>query len=81
MCGRYRLSRRKQILEEQFVAISDDADWRPRYNIAPTQFVPAVRQNARSTNREISMIRWGLVPSWAKFFGYSISVTRILASS
>src|ERR1039457_5381470 len=59
MCGRYRLSRRKQILEEQFAAISDDADWRPRYNIAPTQFVPAVRQNARSTNREISMIRWG----------------------
>jgi len=26
MCGRYRLSRRKQILEEQFAAVPDDAD-------------------------------------------------------
>jgi hypothetical protein len=41
MCGRYRLSRRKQILGERFAAVSDGADWRPRYNIAPTQFVPS----------------------------------------
>jgi putative SOS response-associated peptidase YedK len=66
MCGRYRLSLRKQILEEQFAAISDDADWTPRYNIAPTQFVPVVRQNPRTTSRELSLLRWGLVPSWTK---------------
>jgi len=66
MCGRYRLSRRKQILEEQFAALSDDSDWSPRYNIAPTQFVPVVRRNSKSGSREISLIRWGLVPSWAK---------------
>src|ERR1700679_4236870 len=29
ICGRYRLSRRKQLLEEQFAALSDDADWSP----------------------------------------------------
>jgi putative SOS response-associated peptidase YedK len=66
MCGRYRLSRRKQILEEQFAAVCDDAEWGPRYNIAPTQFVPVVRQNPRTADRELSLIRWGLVPSWAK---------------
>jgi putative SOS response-associated peptidase YedK len=66
VCGRYRLSRRKQKLEEQFAAALDDADWSPRYNIAPTQLVPVVRQNPRSVRREISMIRWGLIPSWAK---------------
>ena len=66
MCGRYRLSRRKQILEEQFATLSDDADWSPRYNIAPTQFVPVVRRNPRINSRKISLIRWGLVPSWAK---------------
>jgi putative SOS response-associated peptidase YedK len=66
MCGRYRLSRRKQILEEQFSAVSDDAEWSPRYNIAPAQFVPVVRQNPRSASRELSLLRWGLVPSWAK---------------
>ena len=32
MCGRYRLSRRKQIVEEYFEAGSDD-DWAPRYNV------------------------------------------------
>jgi putative SOS response-associated peptidase YedK len=42
MCGRYRLSRRKQIVEEHFDAMSDD-DWTPRYNIAPTQPVPVIR--------------------------------------
>ena len=66
MCGRYRLSRRKQILEEQFAAVSDDEDWSPRYNIAPTQFVPVIRRSPRSACRELSLIRWGLVPSWAK---------------
>jgi hypothetical protein len=35
MCGRYRLSRRKQIIEEHFDSISGEEDWRPRYNIAP----------------------------------------------
>jgi len=76
MCGRYRLSRRKQILEEHYAATSDDADWSPRYNIAPTQFVPIVRQNPRSANRELSLIRWGLVPSWAKDSSKSAAMTN-----
>ena len=66
MCGRYRLSRRKEILEEHFAADWDDADWSPRYNIAPTQSVPVIRQSPRSASRRLSLIRWGLVPSWAK---------------
>ena len=65
MCGRYRLTRRKQLLDEHFVAVSDDADWGPRYNIAPTQYVPIVRQNPTNASR-LSLVRWGLVPSWAK---------------
>ena len=36
MCGRYSLSRRKQIIEEYFDASGND-DWSPRYNIAPTR--------------------------------------------
>jgi hypothetical protein len=34
MCGRYRLSRRKQIIAEDFEVLPDDDDWTPRYNIA-----------------------------------------------
>jgi putative SOS response-associated peptidase YedK len=66
MCGRYRLSRRKQIIEEQFEAQPSDDDWNPRYNIAPTQPVPVIRQNPKEPVRQISTMRWGLIPSWAK---------------
>jgi putative SOS response-associated peptidase YedK len=66
MCGRYRLSRRKQIIEEHFDSISGEEDWNPRYNIAPTQPVPIIRQHPKEPRRELSLVRWGLIPSWAK---------------
>ena len=66
MCGRYRLSRRKEILEEYFDTDSPEEQWTPRYNIAPTQLIPVIRQNPRESVRELSLIRWGLIPSWAK---------------
>ena len=36
----------------------------PRYNVAPTQDVPAVRLRAGA--RELALLRWGLIPAWAK---------------
>jgi len=66
MCGRYRLSRRKQIIEEHFDVVSGEEDWTPRYNIAPTQAVPVIRQNPKEPRREMSLLRWGLIPSWSK---------------
>ena len=66
MCGRYRLSRRKQIIEEHFDTIRRDYDWNPRYNIAPTQPVPVIRQHPKESVRQISTMRWGLIPAWAK---------------
>jgi putative SOS response-associated peptidase YedK len=45
MCGRYRLSRRKQLIAEDFDMI-DEIDWEPpHYNIAPTQNVGIIRQD------------------------------------
>lgn len=35
----------------------------PRYNIAPTQLVPTV---LRTPKRQFQLLRWGLIPSWAK---------------
>jgi putative SOS response-associated peptidase YedK len=62
MCGRYRLSQVERIehaLEpEQMFGLT------PRYNIAPTQPVPIVRQD--DARRTLAMVRWGLVPFWAK---------------
>lgn len=66
MCGRYRLSRRKQIIEEYFDSASWDDDWNPRYNIAPTQLVPVIRQSPKEPVRRISTMRWGLIPNWAR---------------
>lgn len=66
MCGRYRLSRRKELIEEYFDSVSGEEGWTPRYNIAPTQSVPVIRQNHKQPVRELSFVRWGLIPSWAK---------------
>ncbi len=65
MCGRYRLSRRKQLVEEYFDSAGEE-DWTPRYNVAPTQAVPIIRQNPKEPVRELLLVRWGLIPWWAK---------------
>jgi putative SOS response-associated peptidase YedK len=65
MCGRYRLSRRKEVLAEHFGADFEDLDWEPRYNIAPTQPVPVLRRDDRGPTLHASLMRWGLIPSWA----------------
>jgi putative SOS response-associated peptidase YedK len=79
MCGRYRLSRRKQRVEEYFDCGSDEPDWSPRFNIAPSQPVPVIRQNAKEPVRELSLMRWGLIPSWAK--DSSVAASMINARS
>jgi putative SOS response-associated peptidase YedK len=50
------------VLAEQF-RLPEVPELAPRYNIAPTQPVAAVRQAA--DERELRMVRWGLVPGWA----------------
>jgi putative SOS response-associated peptidase YedK len=41
-------------------------DYPPRYNIAPSQPVIAVREVPKTKERELLSLRWGLIPSWAK---------------
>ena len=65
MCGRYRLGRSREAFKKYFGAESND-DWSPRYNIAPTQSVPVIRQHPKEPHRDLSLMRWGLIPSWAK---------------
>ena len=75
MCGRYKLSRRKQLVEEYFESAQWDDDWPPRYNIAPTQPIPVIRQHPKEPVRELSLVRWGLIPSWA---GDSSAAARMI---
>lgn len=41
-----------------------EPEFSPRYNIAPTQSVAVIRRT--DAGNELSMLRWGLIPSWAK---------------
>lgn len=65
MCNRYRLSHSQRYLAERFQAF-DEIDDHPRYNIAPTQPVLTVRREHGQKIRRFTMMRWGLIPSWAK---------------
>lgn len=64
MCGRFFLMTSKETLSEHFaVEVPTIA---ARYNIAPTQPIPVVREKANGQSREVALVRWGLIPSWAK---------------
>ncbi len=63
MCGRFTLLTSPEELSQQF-GLSEIPDLSPRYNIAPTQQVAAVR-TAEKGQRELVLLRWGLIPSWA----------------
>jgi putative SOS response-associated peptidase YedK len=65
MCGRYTLRARLNLLLPLYAAESRIA-WEPRFNIAPTQPVVAVRALPESSSRELVLLRWGLIPSWAE---------------
>ena len=64
MCGRYFLHSTAEQLAEIFGDMPMPV-LAPRYNIAPTQPVPIIRQTA-SGSREMVLVRWGLVPGWSK---------------
>jgi putative SOS response-associated peptidase YedK len=65
MCGRFTLTTPAQTLAVQFNLVEVPA-LEPRYNIAPTQPVAVVRLGSESTERELALLHWGLIPFWAK---------------
>ena len=77
MCGRYASSRRPDDLVEEFEVQQVDVREKlePDYNVAPTKEVYAVverppkgdgGERAGESERQLRVLRWGLVPSWAK---------------
>jgi putative SOS response-associated peptidase YedK len=66
MCGRYTLRTELNLLLDQFAAeLAYESEYDARFNVAPTQTVPAVRLS-EAGKRELVGLRWGLIPSWAK---------------
>ena len=67
MCGRYTLTNPDPIkLRQRFLVGESATEFEPRFNVAPTDAVPAVRL-ADGGERELGRLRWGLVPGrWAE---------------
>ena len=78
MCGRYASSRRPEDLVEEFQIDANEVKetLAPDYNVAPTKPVYAVLERParaasedheeRPAQRQLRVLSWGLVPSWAK---------------
>ena len=64
MCGRFAFYSPAEATAALFGA-TGSLDVKPRYNIAPTQYVAAIR-NDEEQQAELTSFRWGLVPFWAK---------------
>ncbi len=65
MCGRYLLMSSGAGLANWF-GFDEGPALSARYNIAPSQPIPVVRTMADGDKRECVLVRWGLIPSWAK---------------
>jgi putative SOS response-associated peptidase YedK len=65
MCGRYRNTLSREAMRALVRYLNEIADIRLRYNAAPTDMQPVVRLDPQR-RRELVMMRWGLIPSWAK---------------
>jgi putative SOS response-associated peptidase YedK len=62
VCGRFTLTAPADVLADELGLAAAPTGLLPRYNIAPTQPVPVVTAWQRSA---ITLMRWGLIPSWA----------------
>ena len=64
MCGRKTLSKDIiSIIEEMNIEKWEAYDYKPNYNIAPTNFSPVI---IKDKLKKTKMMRWGLIPSWPK---------------
>jgi putative SOS response-associated peptidase YedK len=65
MCGRYTITTPLESLRNLF-DFEGNFNLGARYNVAPTQNAAVVRNAPDGGGRELVMLRWGLVPRWAK---------------
>ena len=73
MCGRYGRRGDKQRIAEWMQTHNtdvfdepDETNLAPSFNVAPQSLQPVVRLNSETSERELTVMRWGLVPYWSK---------------
>jgi putative SOS response-associated peptidase YedK len=65
MCGRFSLNQTGEDLAEAF-QLKPPPPVKPRFNIAPTQPVATITATLEHPEPQFQLLRWGLIPSWAK---------------
>lgn len=81
MCGRFTLTADPESIRKAFALSGAEPaaleQLQPRYNVAPSQAIAAIIENAEGT-RQLEYLKWGLIPSWAKDakIGYSMINAR-----
>jgi putative SOS response-associated peptidase YedK len=65
MCGRFALKTPPRSIQEHF-HLPETVNLSPRYNIAPSQAIAVVRHLPEKRFPQQDMLRWGLIPHWAK---------------
>jgi putative SOS response-associated peptidase YedK len=80
MCGRFTLKTSRARIQEMF-RLQRLGEFDHRYNIFPSQPVLTVRQQSAGGEREASMLKWGLVPSWSKDPGIGNSLANARADT
>lgn len=65
MCGRYDLSDNPAAIKAKFNVPAVPV-FSPNPDLRPTDTAPVVRRSHKTHEREVAMLRWGLVPIWAK---------------
>jgi putative SOS response-associated peptidase YedK len=66
MCGRYASFLPAEALRALFHTVNPTPNWEPTWNMAPTRDAPVVRPHPVTHDRHLDLLRWGLVPHWAK---------------
>ncbi len=80
MCGRFARKSTQEVLADWFGVELEDMPWfAPTFNAAPQSTQPVVRLNRDSGSREFALMRWGLVPFWAKDPKFSYSTINARA--
>jgi putative SOS response-associated peptidase YedK len=81
MCGRYKLTAHEKWLSFLFNLDPEDVDWAARWNVAPTQEVVTVRQDAKEPKRIFGLMKWGLIPYWAKDASFGPKAINAMAET
>ena len=80
MCGRFVLKAPFSELVRLY-NITNNLNLEPRYNIPPTEDIAVVRPDPGGTGRRLDMLRWGLVPYWARDIKIGFSLINAKAET